>query len=274
MQANKIEPISTPKAKSSDVAGLWGRVAVVRKEVGRLGKAARNADAGFSFVSIDDYYDQVASAALEHGIWWVTRETQCVPAGFESDGGYMISYAVDLYDCPPDDEGIDFPDFWRVTIPHPEQGAQTAGAAASYAEKLFMRILFKIPSGEPDSDHFAKRSTAPPRRGPTPARPAPNKPTSAKAAPRSKDDDDDFFEAAAAPKAKPAPASGNSDVPHVLQAIEAASTPQELTRLLNAEAKFLNSLRRDSPFEHAELQRAFEQRFADLTDLSNEDQED
>ena len=35
---------------------------------------------------------------------------------------------------------------------HPIQGAQTAGSALSYADKLFMRSAFKVVTGESDAD--------------------------------------------------------------------------------------------------------------------------
>jgi hypothetical protein len=44
------------------------------------------------------------------------------------------------------------PDFTRITIVHPLQGAQTVGSAMSYLDKVFMRQLFSIATGEKDSD--------------------------------------------------------------------------------------------------------------------------
>ena len=44
----------------------------------------------------------------------------------------------------------------EMSILHPLQGAQTTGSAASYAEKIFLRTLFKIVTGEPDADYFAR----------------------------------------------------------------------------------------------------------------------
>ena len=44
------------------------------------------------------------------------------------------------------------PDYFVCTIFHPLIGAQTAGSALSYADKLFQRHVFKVQTGEEDAD--------------------------------------------------------------------------------------------------------------------------
>lgn len=119
----------------------------VRKRVGSLAKDDRNPHFKFNYVPIDDFYEKVAGVAFEEGLMWRLFESAPVTS---AGGMFVIQYSVDLFyeeETHPWD---------KITIMHPPQGAQTAGAARSYAEKIFMRHLFKIVTGEPDSDGTAQ----------------------------------------------------------------------------------------------------------------------
>ena len=115
------------------------------KQVDVLGKSAKNQYADYDYVPIDDYYEQVARTALEQGISWITRETEC---RFVSDKTVCYTFAADLFHT----SGENVKDAFRITIPHALQGAQTAGSALSYAEKVCARDLFKVVTGEKDAD--------------------------------------------------------------------------------------------------------------------------
>lgn len=139
------------------------KILATREEVGSLKKNDRNGDiGGFAFVSIDDYYDKVATAAHANGLYWTISQEEL---DVSESGAMFLRYVVDLYDY---EEETVFERGWTATIPHPNQGAQTAGAAQSYADKGYMRALFKLVTGEPDSDKLAKKSQrdAPPPRLP------------------------------------------------------------------------------------------------------------
>jgi hypothetical protein len=58
-----------------------------------------------------------------------------------------FTYEFDLYF-----DNARIPNFFSCTIYHPFTGAQTSGSSMSYAEKLFMRSVFKIQTGEGDAD--------------------------------------------------------------------------------------------------------------------------
>jgi len=118
----------------------------IRDEIGPLSKDDRNAHFKFSYVPIDDFYEKVASVALKHGLVWRLYEADAVSTAANM---LVIPYRVDLFWAD------DWHEWDRITIMHPAQGAQTAGAARSYAEKIFMRHLFKIVTGEADSDGTA-----------------------------------------------------------------------------------------------------------------------
>lgn len=117
-----------------------------------LKKTDRNNDAKFNFVSIDSYYDKVAIVARENGLSWSTTESDFQL--FEFNGNTMVK-AVYIFTLYTDDGDI-VPNFVTLTIVLPFSDAQTSGIAMSYADKLFMRTCFKVVTGEPDADAFAK----------------------------------------------------------------------------------------------------------------------
>ena len=121
----------------------------VRDQVGQLGKSALNPHGRYKYVSIDAYYEQVGSVAAKHGLSWVAREVdfKLLP-DVGKTGIIQVTYSIMLMHL----SGDVVPDFTRITIVHPLQGAQTVGSAMSYLEKVFMRQLFAIATGEKDSD--------------------------------------------------------------------------------------------------------------------------
>jgi hypothetical protein len=123
----------------------------VREEVSNLIKTGWNEKGRYPFVSIDQFYEKVGAASAKAGIWWHPIETDVQPW---SGGDFvMFRYAFTLTHT----KGGTYTDFARVTVFHPLEGPQTTGSAMSYAEKVFMRMLFKIPSGEADGDNVPPR---------------------------------------------------------------------------------------------------------------------
>ena len=121
----------------------------IAQAVPQLGKADRNAFAKYNYVSIDKYYETIAKLAAANGIMWQPREiSTVVEREIGKDGALRITYAFDLYH----ESGDSIEEFSKFTILHPIQGAQTAGSALSYADKLFMRSAFKVVTGESDAD--------------------------------------------------------------------------------------------------------------------------
>ena len=120
----------------------------VRDQVGSLGKAAMNPHGKYRYVSIDTYYEKVGSVAAKHGLSWVAREVDFKLTFEGGKGMVQATYSIMLMHI----SGDVVPDFTRITIVHPLQGAQTVGSAMSYLEKVFMRQLFAIATGEKDSD--------------------------------------------------------------------------------------------------------------------------
>lgn len=111
----------------------------------RLAKADENRHGKYHYVSIDAYYEAIPSLAIAQGLAWMVRETR---AEVVSEKAIHFSYAFDVFHK----SGACVMGMSELSILHPIQGAQTAGSAASYAEKLFMRTTFKVVTGEEDAD--------------------------------------------------------------------------------------------------------------------------
>lgn len=120
-----------------------------RSRVGQLGKSEMNPHGRYKYVSIDTYYEKVALAAAKNGLSWVANE---IDFKYMPDSGktgvIQVTYQMGLMHS----SGEYIPDFSRLTIIHPVQGAQTVGSAVSYLDKVFMRQLFSVATGEKDSD--------------------------------------------------------------------------------------------------------------------------
>jgi hypothetical protein len=120
-----------------------------RTKVGNLGKAAFNPHGRYKYVSIDTYYEKVSAVAAANGLAWVATERsfELLPDIFKAPT-VRITYSVTLMHS----SGEAIPDFSVVTIVHPVQGAQTVGSAMSYLDKVFMRQLFSVATGEAGAD--------------------------------------------------------------------------------------------------------------------------
>lgn len=126
---------------------LIQKIAKTSLALGPLGKNDRNPHHKYAYVSIDSYYEAVPTLAAENGVFWTTTEEDVSDT---PSGEIRTKYRFDVYDLESDkaEDRLTI----MISVTHPFQGAQTSGASFSYAEKVFMRSLFKIVSGEPDSD--------------------------------------------------------------------------------------------------------------------------
>jgi hypothetical protein len=133
---------------------IAGAVLKTQADLGVLGKEDRNPFGNYNFVSIDKYYELVASAATRNGLSWFCQElgSSLSQVPTKKDGVSVtvakFEYMFTMFHV----SGEAVPVYDRISIYHPMQGAQTSGSAASYAEKLFMRKAFKVVTGEKDAD--------------------------------------------------------------------------------------------------------------------------
>ncbi len=171
------------------------------REMPSLVKDGENKFAKYKYVPIDGYYEVLAKVMAKHGLTLVTREVAFdiikVLASAETKGGASgpaqeRTFAKVTYECDAYLVGQDpIPAVSSVTVLHAITGPQTAGSAASYAEKVFFRVLVKAVTGEPDGDAEQPHSvqSAPndafggfaPEAKPAAKKPLPGKPVTAEA---------------------------------------------------------------------------------------------
>lgn len=122
----------------------------VLAEIHRLKKGDKNDHGKYAYVSVDDVKDHVRPILAKHGLHVSVCEVSFDLIGVESRNGVTSSARI-CYDItlrhvsgealPPD----------RITIVLPYTGAQTAGAARSYAVKEWMKSTLLVSTGEKDA---------------------------------------------------------------------------------------------------------------------------
>lgn len=131
-------------------------VVSVMKQVKQLGVDENNKFGGYKYVSVDKFFDSIGRLMAEADIFVLLHETSSEVAQKEAvdDRGHTkksnwltCGYDVFLYHS----SGAEYGPIHR-TIQVAATGPQSYGSAMSYAEKYFLRSLFKVPTGEQDAD--------------------------------------------------------------------------------------------------------------------------
>lgn len=146
-------------------------VLAFRKAIKPIAHDANNPHDNYDYVSIDKYYAEVARTATEVGLIWRTRELTYDTVdnmGRGRDRTYIK--CVFGYDLMAN--GAEAEDYMRVTILSPLAGPQTTGQLYSYADKVFMRVLGCVVTGEKDADAIKQEAVESP-----PSRPQTSPPT-------------------------------------------------------------------------------------------------
>ena len=138
-----IIPRVKPRVVAECPPQIAKAIAAVQARITSLTKDSQNQTEFYKFVSIDSYYENIRPLLAEEGLILVPSERE---ASISSTMIYRVIF--DFIVLHESGETWDFP-IRRTVFLHYE-GAQTAGMALSYADKFFMRTLFKIATGEPD----------------------------------------------------------------------------------------------------------------------------
>lgn len=139
-------------------------VAAVMSKVPRLNKGERNSHGNYNFASIDDFLEAVRPLMAEAGLVTTADEDEC-----EIVEKWLKLRFVFYAHCG----GESFGPMRRSAMVLSSMGAQALGAAQSYAEKNFLRSLFKIATGEGaslDADSHPQEQLAQPRQRQQPPR--------------------------------------------------------------------------------------------------------
>lgn len=145
---------SMPQLPPPMPAEIAAAIAKVKGEITRLHKGERNAHGGFSYASVDQFYEAIGPLEGEAGLVVLPQhvgpprmkkvatkggETTVVVYSFI----FMIAHSSGASWCNVNDV-CEQSVAWM--------GAQTAGAAKSYAHKYYLRSLYSVPTGEKDAD--------------------------------------------------------------------------------------------------------------------------
>jgi|TARA_R110000803_G_scaffold93438_3_gene160943 hypothetical protein len=116
----------------------------VQSKIGTLGYDSANSHQKYKYVSIDKYYEKMRPILSEAGIMIIPDETHS-----ELSADRKVFKATYQFTILHKDGAVwDYP--IRRTVALQFMGAQSCGSALSYAEKIAMRTIFKINSGEKD----------------------------------------------------------------------------------------------------------------------------
>lgn len=131
----------------------------IKKTVEAVAKTQKNTHGGYMFSSTDDIYAAVARKMGQVGLVIMTLEDKCEVVRFEKDGKTVQWANVEYSFVLATDE-----DTWsdpraKRTLYIQITGPQTFQAATSFAEKAYIRSLFKLPSGDMDLDSMPQAET-------------------------------------------------------------------------------------------------------------------
>jgi len=136
----------------------------IKRSLSAVAKTQRNSHGGYMFASTDDIYAALTRKMGEVGLVIVTLEDNCDIKRFEKtdkDGKTQtVQWAHLEYSFVLATEDATWTDARaKRTLYIQVTGPQTFQAATSFAEKAYLRSLFKIPSGDMDLDSMPQAET-------------------------------------------------------------------------------------------------------------------
>lgn len=123
-------------------------IVAVMGDVKRLKKDDRNKHGGYDFTSVDDFKDAIRPIMAQHGLFIHVSQSAFQMIEYLDGKGAKKSVAqYDLEITLKHNEGeAEPPECMTVALPF--TGAQTSGAARSYAVKEWMKSRFLVSSGD------------------------------------------------------------------------------------------------------------------------------
>jgi len=119
------------------------RVIAASRNIKKLHHDKRNDFASYNYVSVDSFYEAVGPIIAEAGLFIIMDEVSAAVTG----GMLTCNYDIYLVAEEGDSYG---PIHRQVTVK--AAGPQAYASCQSFAEKYFLRQMFKIPTGEKDAD--------------------------------------------------------------------------------------------------------------------------
>ena len=123
------------------------RVVAAARNIKKLHYDKRNEYQSYNYTSVDNFYEAVGPIIADAGLFIVVDEVMATV-----DKGMLTSnYEIFLVS----EEGESYGPIRRQTTVK-AAGPQSYASAQSFAEKYFLRQIFKIPTGEADADSEPK----------------------------------------------------------------------------------------------------------------------
>jgi hypothetical protein len=124
-------------------------IAAVMEAVHRLKKDDKNNHGGYKYVSVDDVKDHIRPLLAKNGLEIAINETDYSLESIQGKSGTTVSARFTFELSLRHTSGAESkPDRTTVLLPH--TGAQTTGAAKSYALKEWIKGRFLVSTGEKD----------------------------------------------------------------------------------------------------------------------------
>lgn len=140
-------------------------IVAVMSEVKKLGKEGTNTFQRYKFTSVDQFYEVLGPLMASRGLFDVAfeRSSQVEVREAVDDRGQTkksawLTAEIDFWLFH--ESGASFGPIARH-IQVPATGAQSYASAQSYAEKYFLRNLFKVPTGDIDEIESSEASGLP-----------------------------------------------------------------------------------------------------------------
>lgn len=140
-------------------ASIVQAICKVQSGMEAVKKSQKNQHGNYMFASTDDIYAEVCRRMAEAGLVIIPLEEEAEIQRVERDGKTaqwarcVFSFVLATAEATWTDKHSKRTLFIQVT------GPQTFQAAQSYAEKAYLRALFKIPTGDMDLDSIAQGDT-------------------------------------------------------------------------------------------------------------------
>jgi hypothetical protein len=122
---------------------ICSAIAQVMANLPKLNKGETNKHGGYSFASVDDFFEAVQPQMAKAGLVVTSDEQDFEVIGDGKDAWLKMRFAFVAHAG-----GAEYGPLNRTAMVRASMGSQALGAAQSYAEKQFLRSLFKMATGE------------------------------------------------------------------------------------------------------------------------------
>lgn len=133
-------------------------VVAIKAKIQKLEHDAENKHGGYKYTSGDAMYEALRKLMADVGLVIVAMETECDKAGDGKTIRATFQFILATEKATWTHTNL------KRTQYQPWMGAQTFQAAQSYAEKAFLKNLFKLSTGEPETESVLQATQEAPKK--------------------------------------------------------------------------------------------------------------